>query len=63
VLVIVGERDARAPLEDARAITRLLEDAAIVVAPGLDHEEVSAIVGTPEGLAAIAPFLEGLARD
>jgi pimeloyl-ACP methyl ester carboxylesterase len=63
VLVIVGERDARAPLEDARAITRPLEDAAIVVAPGLDHEEVSAIVGTPEGLAAIAPFLDALAPD
>jgi pimeloyl-ACP methyl ester carboxylesterase len=61
VLVIVGEADARAPLEDARAITGPLEEAAIVVAPGLDHEEVSAIVAAPEGLAAIAPFLDGLA--
>jgi hypothetical protein len=27
---------------------------------GLDHEEVSAVVGTRDGLAVIAPFLDAL---
>jgi pimeloyl-ACP methyl ester carboxylesterase len=61
-LVFVGERDARAPLEDAQAITQSLRAASIVVAPGLDHEEVSAIVSRPDGLRMVAAFLDERAR-
>jgi pimeloyl-ACP methyl ester carboxylesterase len=61
VLVIAGERDARAPVEDARCIARTLRRARIVVLPG-DHEEVSGCVGEPSGLAAIGPFLDRVAR-
>lgn len=60
-LVFVGERDARAPLEDARVIARSLRAASIVVVPGLDHEEVSAIVSRPDGLRTVAAFLDGVA--
>lgn len=58
VLVLVGERDARAPLSDAQAITAPLSDARLVVLPGLDHEEVSRVVGTRDGAALVADFLD-----
>jgi hypothetical protein len=57
---LARERDARAPLADARSITCTLESATITVRRGLDHEEVSAVVGTRDGLAVIAPFLDAL---
>jgi hypothetical protein len=57
---LARERDARAPLADARSITCTLESATITVMRGLDHEEVSAVVGTRDGLAVIAPFLDAL---
>jgi len=60
VLVISGELDARAPLSDARMIVAPLSDASVVSIAGADHEEVSGIVGRPEGLALVADFLAGL---
>lgn len=62
VLVIVGERDARAPLSDAQEIVSPLTDAEIVVLPGLDHEAVSACLVTREGRALVTDFVAGLAR-
>lgn len=59
VLVIAGDRDARAPVEDARCITETLTNATVLVVPG-DHEEVSAAVGG-EGLSSIASFLDRVA--
>lgn len=61
VLVIAGELDTRAPLSDARMIVAPLSDASVVTIAGADHEEVSGVVETPEGLAIVADFLEGLA--
>lgn len=60
VLVLVGERDERAPLSDAQRIVAPLADARIVTLEGADHEEVSGSVATPPGLAAVAGFLEAL---
>ena len=61
VLVIAGDRDARAPVEDARCIARTLTSARVVILPG-DHEEVSGCVGEPAGLSEIGPFLDRVAR-
>jgi alpha-beta hydrolase superfamily lysophospholipase len=61
VLVLVGERDARAPLSDAQRIVAPLADASIVTFEGADHEEVGAVVSTPRGLDVVADFLAGAA--
>ncbi len=58
VLVIAGDRDARAPVEDARCIAAPLTNARVFVVPG-DHEQVSAAVGGA-GLSEIASFLDRL---
>lgn len=60
-LVLVGERDDRAPLSDARLITAPLTGARIEVIAGASHEEVSASVSTEAGLAIVARFLDELA--
>lgn len=45
-----------------RAVGAREERATLVVVPGLDHDEVSAVGGTEDGMRTIAAFLDGLAR-
>lgn len=48
MLLVAGERDARAPLADVRRMAAATHDARVVVLPGVDHEDLGRFVAMPE---------------
>jgi len=58
VVIVVGERDERAPRSDAEAIAEAVPQAAIELVPDADHEATLAHLARDEG----APVLERILR-
>lgn len=47
VLLVAGDVDDRAPVSDSRLVADALENARVVVAPGVDHEDLDSLPDRP----------------